>query len=149
VAAAAASAESAAAAAAPGGTTATPARGGAPPPDGRLAPESLRVAAATAAGRPPPHTSVRLSVRQQKLAEAARARVRAEMQSWMADGDAEELVGAPAPAAGVGRHGVGGAGGVVPPPRAYMQMSGAERAAVVKCARCCGKGYLSCLACAD
>lgn len=109
--------------------------------DERPAPESLRVAVEKVAGRPASRTSVRLSVRQQKLANAARARVRAEMQQWMTGGDVEELVGARDPPQE--RHGLAARA------RTYTEMNSAERSSVLKCARCCGKGYLSCLACAD
>lgn len=109
--------------------------------DERPAPESLRVAVEKVAGRPASRTSVRLSVRQQKLANAARARVRAEMQQWMTGGDLEELVGARDPPQE--RHRLAARA------RTYTEMNSAERSSVLKCARCCGKGYLSCLACAD
>lgn len=109
--------------------------------DERPAPESLRVAVEKVAGRPAMRTSVRLSVRQQKLANAARARVRAEIQQWVMGGDVEELVGARDPPKEI--HGLAARD------RTYTEMNSAERSSVLKCARCCGKGYLSCLACAD
>lgn len=111
------------------------------------APESLRVAVEKAAGQPSSRTSVRLSVRQQKLANAARARVRAEMQQWLPGGDVEELVGAREPTK-ERLHG-SQSGEVVAQARTYAEMSSAERSSALKCTRCSGKGYLSCLACAD
>lgn len=111
------------------------------------APESLWVAAEKAAGLPAVRTSLRLSVRQQKMAEAARARVRAEMQQWMTDEDAEELVGAGEPPF----EGLGGnrSNPVAARVQTYTEMSSAQRSSALKCTRCSGKGYLSCLACAD
>lgn len=115
--------------------------------DERPAPESLRVAVEKAAGRPLSRTSVRLSVRQQQLANTARARVRAEMQQWMSGGDVEELVGARELPKERLHHSQ--SDGLVARARMYAEMSSAERSSALKCTRCSGKGYLSCLACAD
>lgn len=78
----------------------------------------------------------RLTAAQQALADAARARVRAERGQWiLSPGEAEELVGG------------GGVGGIRPTRsglRVVPALSARER-----CGRCCGRGYLSCLACSD
>jgi len=100
------------------------------------------VAAGGVATKAPP--ALRLSPAQQRLADAARARVRAERGQWIrSPGDVEELVGGAtvrgARPSLAGLRVVPGRGG-----RVGGDAGGAER-----CSRCRGRGYLSCLACSD
>jgi len=88
--------------------------------------------------------AMRLSPAQQRLADAARARVRAERGQWIrSPEDVEELVGGGtvrgARPSLSGLRVVPGRGG-----RVRGDAGGAER-----CSRCRGRGYLSCLACSD
>lgn len=81
--------------------------------------------------------SRRLTAAQQALADAARARVRAERGQWIrSPGDAEELVGG------------GGVGGTRPT-RSGLRVVPASLGGGQRCGRCFGRGYLSCLACSD
>lgn len=82
--------------------------------------------------------SRRLTAAQQALADAARARVRAERGQWIrSPGDAEELVGG------------AGVGGTRPTRSGLRVVPAALRGEGERCGRCCGRGYLSCLACSD